>query len=810
MYTIQVDGETLYAPNLVSEGYGVISPKLTVELNKAGSLTFILPPNNPMYDSIQKLKSIITVYQDADEIFRGRVLHDEKDFYKRKNVYCEGELAFLLDSVQRPYTFQGDIPALFKQFINAHNEQVEEAKQFNIGSITVTDPNNYINRSNSKYSNTWDEISDKLIKTHGGYLRTRISEGKRYIDLVEVYGKTNSQIIEFGVNMLDISEYITAEDVFTVLVPLGAEQQDSSGNSTGRLTIESVNGGKDYIQDDAAVSLFGKIWKVQEWDDVTVADNLLTKGNAFLQSGIEMAVSLTMKAIDLHLIDVDTERIGLGDSVRVISLPHGLDKYFSCSKIELNLIEPDKSEYTFGVSFIALTEKNVNDTKTIYQTTNTTVQQVTEVKNTIVSMGKKLNQEELFKILTNNGQAEGVMLDEETGDIYINASYIRSGILTIGGVNSENATLQILDGEGTVCVQADTNGIKVLKGEINATSGSLESVTIVDGITISTKDEAVKDLSLVKITEGDNGTGTTYCITIGEATSRSTPLALEGSSITIKAASGITFSADNIIFENTIEAPKAYIDDVHSNQILFDRSNDEKQVFFKTNSSSGTYTHNCKIYGGNSESKVALAMYDLQSSKRIFAYDDQAQQIVSDLTKLFFGNTTDAQKNIYIYSTDDATNVHKCKIYGGEGDSTTALGMYDIQNDRAIWVYNDVDNIIRSNSKLYSVVPAITLGAGAGAVNNHSVVFPFLGMCFFRARFTSAEAIAAGSSMIELGTLDTAYAPDGHATPLNVYANESKVVHCKGRITTDGKIGIITDTAISASKYLYIEGCWTY
>ena len=163
MYTIYADGKALYSPNLVNEGYVVINPKLTVELNKAGSLTFVLPPNNVMYDSIQKLKTIITVMQDEDEVFRGRVLHDEKDFYNRKDVYCEGELSFLLDSIQRPYSFQGNIPDLFKQFINNHNSQVDSWKQFTIGEITVIDSNDYINRENSDYSNTLDEVNAKLV-----------------------------------------------------------------------------------------------------------------------------------------------------------------------------------------------------------------------------------------------------------------------------------------------------------------------------------------------------------------------------------------------------------------------------------------------------------------------------------------------------------------------------------------------------------------------------------------------------------------------------------------------------------------------
>lgn len=368
MYTIYADGKVMYAPNLVNEGYGVLSPKLTVELNKAGSLEYILPPNNIMYDNLKKLKTIITAYQDKDEIFRGRILHDDSDFYRRKKVYCEGELSFLLDSQQRPYTFQGDIPKLFRKYIEGHNARVDPEKQFEVGIVTVTDSNNYINRENKNYGTTLGEINEKLVNTHGGYIRTRLSGNKRYIDLVEEYGSINPQVIEFGENLLDISEYITAENVFTVLIPLGSEQQDDNGDSIGKLDITSVNGGKDYIEDETAIALFGRIEKVQEWQNVNTASILLKKGKEFLKSGIEMAVTLTVKAIDLHLLGVETTRIRLGDRLRVLSAPHKLDKYFLCTKIVYDLVNPDKTEFTLGVAFSSITEKQVNSSKTVQNT----------------------------------------------------------------------------------------------------------------------------------------------------------------------------------------------------------------------------------------------------------------------------------------------------------------------------------------------------------------------------------------------------------------------------------------------------------
>ena len=370
MYTIYVDDKLVYAPHLSGMGFAVTSPKVEVELGKAGSAEFNLPPDNNMYNGIKKLKSEIIVYDEKDEgierdeIFRGRVLHDEKDFYNQKNVYCEGELSYLIDSVVRPYSYQGGVENLFKQFVNSHNSQVEEEKRFAIGQVTVTDPNDYITRESSEYPSSFDEMNSKLVNLLGGYLRPRLSGGIRYLDYVAEYGDISDQTIEFGKNLLDISEYISAEDVFTVLIPLGSEQQDENGNSSGRLTISSVNGGKDYIEDEDAIKLFGRIVKVQTWDDVTIASNLLSNGDQFLKQGIEMAISITIKALDLHLIGVDVSRIKLGDYVRVVSYPHNIDQYFLCSKISYDLQNPENTEYTLGINFTSLTDQQTNQQKT--------------------------------------------------------------------------------------------------------------------------------------------------------------------------------------------------------------------------------------------------------------------------------------------------------------------------------------------------------------------------------------------------------------------------------------------------------------
>lgn len=400
MYKIYADGKLLHAPHLVTDGCGVFSPKLTTELNKADSLEYTVPPNNSLYDDVKKLKTIIAVHQHDEEIFRGRVLYEEKDFFKQKRTSCEGELNFLLDSKQRPYTFSGTAKDLFKQFITNHNARVDTDKQFTVGEITAANAGNGVYAENNEYPSTLDEINTQIIDQLGGYLKVRGADGKRYIDWLAEYGTTNTQTIEFGVNLLDITEYISAENIYTVLIPLGASQQDEEGNDVGRLTITAVNDGKDYLENATAISLFGRIEGSVTWDEIEDAASLKKIGETTLSQNIEMSVTLTVKAVDLHTLNVNVERIRLGDSVRVISVPHGLDKYFQCTKITHDMTNPDQTEYVFGVNYTSLTdmqanrEKNINDavvtvkasTNAISYSVNMATQASQQVEQVIATM----------------------------------------------------------------------------------------------------------------------------------------------------------------------------------------------------------------------------------------------------------------------------------------------------------------------------------------------------------------------------------------------------------------------------------------
>lgn len=393
-------GNILYSPNLQKvKGFDVISPKFTEELNKAGSVEFTLPKGHVLYNKLSKLKTTVYVTEnDRTPIWIGRILHDEKDFYNRKSVYCEGYISFLNDSVIRPYSYSGGVQKYLSFLLGKHNEQVNDNRKLWFSGITenngakpdgfnyVEDSNMYIVRSNSDYTSTLDEMTNKLINHFNGMLLFRWANNRIYFSYVNTGTVISDQVIHFGENLLDITEYITAENVFTVLIPLGKQEESEDRSEGKRLTIESVNNGKDYIENQTAINLFGRIWKTQKWDDVTVASNLLSKGREFLNGNISMSVTLTIKAVDLHYINVDVNRIKLGDMVRVVSEPHGLDTYFLCSKIVHDLEDPSKDEFTFGVGFNAMTDQQVAQgkmTNVAYSTSESNSSTISQINTNV-------------------------------------------------------------------------------------------------------------------------------------------------------------------------------------------------------------------------------------------------------------------------------------------------------------------------------------------------------------------------------------------------------------------------------------------
>jgi hypothetical protein len=229
-YYLTYGDNTLFDPYTTDTIYDA---KLTCKSNTADYLDFTVPYGHTYYDSVVERGYTVTLKWDNTVLFYGEVESIDTDFEGNKAVSCVGGLDWLNSTVVRPYsTVAGEaaltaptaVNALFEWYIEQHNEHVKDSrKTFVIGENqgASLDENNYVYRSSTSYPATWDEINDKIIDELGGYVT--VTYNPLTINLYADIHSTNSQVIDFGVNLLDFTKNVATDSQATAVLPTGAQ-----------------------------------------------------------------------------------------------------------------------------------------------------------------------------------------------------------------------------------------------------------------------------------------------------------------------------------------------------------------------------------------------------------------------------------------------------------------------------------------------------------------------------------------------------------------------------------------------------------
>ena len=420
MVQVYADGGLIYDSRI--QGLALLGLDIETGLEKAGMATITMPPDHPAYGIFVSYRTEVTIYRDNVLLFRGRALYPSDDFLRRRTITCEGERCFLRDGVMRPYLYQDSPAAVFAAVVQLYNAQVEAFKQFKVGAVTVTDPNDYI-RLESESAEAFSDTIDKLVDRCGGYITfTTDVEGQRCINWLADVSYNNNQVVEFGENLLDFSRTGENTDLATVIVPYGAKDE-----TTGlRVTIESVNDGMDFIQDPDAVALRGVVAKAVYWDDISSPANLLTKARQYLAESKQAVTSLELTAVDLSVIDKSIDSFRVGDIIHVRSRPHGVDDDYRLTERKMDLLNPAGDRITLGKSIASLTGADAaGDRRSAYD--------IQKVERNVVS-GYTLDvaaQIEATKVeLTSLIQQSGEAIQLEVSEQYATNDKVTSAVST--------------------------------------------------------------------------------------------------------------------------------------------------------------------------------------------------------------------------------------------------------------------------------------------------------------------------------------------------------------------------------------------
>ena len=508
MFKAYCNNQVFFNAGISDDALTLAEAKLDLEVGKAGSFTFKIYPTNIGYNYFQKFKSYVSLYREDRLIFSGRVLEEKKGFSNEKTIICEGLLAMLNDSIIRPFSFQGTITEFLTMLINNHNSQVSEDKQFTLGTVTVTDPNNYIARSREGYNSTM-ALFDDTVSTLGGYFVVRPENGVLYIDYLEDFTAESGQEVNFGENLLDITKESSGTELITALIPLGAESEETQEDGTvirRKLTIESVNDGNDYLTNTEAIEKYGFILGTHEWNDVTRPENLKTKGEAYLAQAVMEKTTINISAVDMAKAGADIDSFLAGEYVNIKSSVHSIDAKMLIKKQSLNLLNPSQNKLTVGDTVAGYVEsgvKNTNKYETVIQKIEAnyvTNQQVTgyPTKEELADAISKGNDDVINSVKEEmtaaiNESAEEISLEvstsyatkeelaTEAAKIKINSDNIAANIETIEGIVTsvkvtdagveigksdseiksvqDNDSYAFIDKSGTKILELDTKGV---------------------------------------------------------------------------------------------------------------------------------------------------------------------------------------------------------------------------------------------------------------------------------------------------------------------------------------------------------------
>lgn len=378
MYKIYADSTLIYDSTI--DDYKIGKGSIDLETNKSGSFSFSVYPDHFYYDLFVRLKTVITVYKDNRIVFRGRILNDVSDYWNDKVITCEGELGFFQDSIIRPFRFSGTAEDFLKKIVDEHNEQVDSFKHFKVGVVTGGGSEE-ISRNNVEYATAYNTLDVQLLTALGGYLY--ITHGEDGTDTMPTlnyladFTKVSTQNIEFGSNLKNYTKTVKAEEIATAIVPIGANG----------LTIRTVNDDQDYIYSPEGVELYGWVYKIVSFDNMTNAVKLKATAEQHLQEIVKQNITIELNAIDLHLLDRSIDSFHVGDYIRVISKPHNFDNTLLCNKQTIDLLKPENDSLTLGYTYSTFTEKT-NKTTNVINSISAMQTTVTTFSNEVVALDK--------------------------------------------------------------------------------------------------------------------------------------------------------------------------------------------------------------------------------------------------------------------------------------------------------------------------------------------------------------------------------------------------------------------------------------
>ena len=207
---------------------------------------------------------------------------------------------------------------------------------------------------------TFEAIHTHLINEFGGELQVRNEGGVRYIDYVDSIGHASPEDIRLSKNLMSVTKKNDPTNIVTRLKPLGAViETDNDWENQKRVTIESVNNGKDYIDHVALQNEFGIQASSEVFDEEDKPSAVKSEGQKWLSNQKVVLQQFTVEALDLFSIGKGVESFNVGNTHNTVNPVMALEERLRVIGKSVDIVNPINSSLTIGDKFKTLIEYQV-------------------------------------------------------------------------------------------------------------------------------------------------------------------------------------------------------------------------------------------------------------------------------------------------------------------------------------------------------------------------------------------------------------------------------------------------------------------
>jgi hypothetical protein len=300
----------------------------TEKINCAGSLKFTVTTG---FAPILEDKKIITMLDDGETVFRGRVLSATEKMSAPMPVVCEGELAFFCDSTVVG-SFHGEIEDVISSLIELHNSRTDAWQHITEGDLNSSG-NEFIVGEYGKRVQTMEMLQNAIAMEPDYFLF--FENGELNYDLVTSQRYINRQEIRFGENLISFRRQHRFDDIVTRVYAYGTTQ-----------TGEHIQIG--YVDADAeAIARYGIISKRI---DVNADSEEELERLARSALCTQHHDNIEIEAFDRHWIDRSIPRFR-PRAVVVRSQPDGYYGSAIIREVTQDWLHPEKNQIRIGADF---------------------------------------------------------------------------------------------------------------------------------------------------------------------------------------------------------------------------------------------------------------------------------------------------------------------------------------------------------------------------------------------------------------------------------------------------------------------------